>query len=185
MFVNPANPKETWRPKYYGSMDLARYFESNVIAPTLRAIDLYSDGMSRLLLGTAIHESHLESRRQKLNHGKLGRARGLFQMEPATHDEIWSIHLRRNPIFADKIKKLLSSPAADKIEELETNDQYAAAMAAAKYQWKHVVCPSTDPKELAEIWKRVYNTSAGKGTTAEFIRDWKRFMGTGAEELSK
>jgi hypothetical protein len=110
-------------------MPTPQEFLATVIRPTLMAIDLDSTAAEQLLLGTAMQESDLVHRRQMGD----GPARGFFQMEPFTHNDIWENFLKFHPELAAKITKLLTSPGADKIEELENNDQYACAMARAHY----------------------------------------------------
>jgi hypothetical protein len=64
-------------------------FVRATIGPVLRQLGLDEYRMQaaeELLLGTALQESGLIYRRQ-LNNGP---ALGLFQMEPATHDDIWA-----------------------------------------------------------------------------------------------
>src|SRR5262249_50020699 len=99
-------------------------FLASIIRPTLLAIDLHSTAAEQLLLGTAMQESDLIHRRQLGD----GPARGFFQMEPATHNDIWQSFLRFRQELAGRVTNLLTSPNADKIDELENNDRYACAM---------------------------------------------------------
>jgi hypothetical protein len=68
----------------------------------------------QLLLGTAMQEDDLVHRRQMGG----GPARGFFQMELATHNDIWQNFLKFRKELADKVIDLLISPTADKIEGL-------------------------------------------------------------------
>jgi hypothetical protein len=146
-------------------------FLTTVIRPTLIEIGLHSAAAERLLLGTALQESDLVHRRQVGG----GPARGYFQMEPATHNDIWQNFLKFKKELTDKITNLLTSPTADKIEELENNDRYACAMARVHYLRVREALPTADDIEaIASYWKNHYNTLLGAGTTAQFIAKWRK-----------
>jgi len=146
-------------------------FLTTVIRPTLIEIGLQSTAAEQLLLGTAMQESELVHRRQLGN----GPARGFFQMEPATHNDIWENFLKFKKDLAKKVTNLMSSPTADKIEQLETNDRYACAMARVHYlRAKGALPAANDIKGMANYWKQHYNTPLGAGKPAEFIAKWHK-----------
>jgi hypothetical protein len=146
-------------------------FLTTVIRPTLIEIGLHSTATEQLLLGTAMQESDLVHRRQMGN----GPARSFFQMEPATHNDIWQNFLKFRKEIADKITNLLTSPTADKIEELEKNDRYACAMARVHYlRVKESLPAANDIEAMANYWKQHYNTPLGAGKPAEFIAKWRK-----------
>jgi hypothetical protein len=148
-------------------------FAETVIRPTLRIMGCWSEAAEHLLLGTAIAESGLKERVQRGG----GPARGLFQMEPATHEDIWNNFLRHRPPLAQSVRAFLSTPAADRIAELEHNDRYACAMARVHYLRVKAAIPTTAKvTDLAAYWKAHYNTPAGKGTVQHFVKAWKQFM---------
>ncbi len=64
-------------------------FRANIVRPTLEAVGAHNRAAEDLVLGTALQESNLRYLRQ-LNDGP---ARGVYQMEPATHDDIWENYL--------------------------------------------------------------------------------------------
>jgi hypothetical protein len=152
-------------------MPIPEEFLTTVIRPTLIEIGLHSTAAEQLLLGTAMQESDLVHRRQMGN----GPARSFFQMEPATHNDIWQNFLKFKKELADKITNLLTSPIADKIEELENNDRYACAMARVHYLRVPEALPAADDIEaIANYWKNHYNTLLGAGTAAQFIAKWRK-----------
>lgn len=162
--LNQASPKQR-----------AARFREGLIRPVLQHLGRYSDEAERLLLGTAIRESELRHRRQLGG----GPARGLFQMEPTTHDDIWSNFLvaRSRRALAKRIHDTMSSADADPIAELENNDAYACAMARAHYLRISDPIPVTGGvRALARYWKLHYNTPLGRGTAADFERNWRRFV---------
>ena len=77
-------------------------FLEQVIRPALQAIDLDSLAAEQLLLATALQESDL---RNTVQMGG-GPALGYFQMEPATHDDIWANFLRYRGALAGKVRAL-------------------------------------------------------------------------------
>jgi hypothetical protein len=152
----------------------ANVFVATILRPTLNHIALPSEAAEQLLLGTALVESRLVHRRQIGG----GPARGFFQMEPATHDDIWNNFLEFRPGLAEKIKSLRSSPAANAHQELERNDKYACAMARAHYLRAPEVLPEVgDLEGMAGYWKQYYNTPLGAGSVSKYLATWHRIMG--------
>jgi hypothetical protein len=149
-------------------------FRDEIIVPALTSIGLHSDAASELLLGTALVESLLVYRKQ-LNNGP---ARGLFQMEMATHDDIYENYLKYRSTLRGKVKNLKSSPDADGEDELVSNDAYAAAMARVLYRRApKPLPPAGDVEKMAAYWKQYYNTPLGAGTPDKYVTLWNSVMG--------
>jgi hypothetical protein len=148
-------------------------FAQTVIRPALIRIELWSPAAEQLLLGTAICESEgFRFRKQR-----IGPALGIFQMEPYTHNDIWKTYLSYRPALAKEVTSLLSRPNADKLDELEFNDKYAAAMARIKYARSNAPLPPLNNiTAMAAYWKQYYNSVLGKGTIKQFIADWNSMM---------
>jgi hypothetical protein len=155
-------------------------FVADVITPALTALGLDDDLQApiELLLGTALQESGLIYREQLGG----GPARGLFQMEPATHDDIWANFLKYRAGLAAKVRQFLAGGAED-AEELINNDRYAAAMARVQYYrmgqivGKDPLPDASDVAGMADYWKNYYNTSGGAGAPAQFVADWEAHHG--------
>lgn len=149
-----------------------KQFRNLIIRPTLHRVGLHSPAAEKLLLGTAIAESRLQYVRQIVNGGAYGPARGFFQMEPATHDDIWANYLRWNASLAGQIRRTSSyfvglNPGAD---EMVANAAYACAMARAHYRRRPEPLPREDDLwGIACYWKDFYNTHLGAGTPEKFI----------------
>ena len=142
-----------------------KQFVDNVIVPTLMHMNLHSKSAVQLLLGTALVESRLTYLRQLEN----GPARGLFQMEPATHDDIWNNYLKYKPGYQEKVEQLLA-PEPNKIAQLATNLMYSAAMTRLHYRRVRAPLPDADDiPAMAFYWKQYYNTPLGAGKPAHFI----------------
>jgi hypothetical protein len=147
-------------------------FVDQVILPALATLGLDPNprAAAQLLLGTAIQESNLHFRRQLGD----GPARGLFQMEPATHDDIWANFLKFNTGLGTKVASFLGGggPSAN---ALENNDLYAAAMARAHYRRVSAPLPAADDiAGMGAYWKAHYNTPLGAGTAQEFIDHYQQ-----------
>lgn len=138
-----------------------------VISPTLDAIELGGEPARRLVFGTACQESWL-----RYLHQIGGPALGLWQMEPATHDDLkrW---LATRPNLESKVQRLARRYNA---EEMIGNLYYGCAMCRIKYRRDADPIPATLPEQAA-YWKRVYNTPLGSGSVQDYISNWQRFAG--------
>lgn len=152
----------------------ADHFRQHSIRPALTSLGLWSQAAEELLLGTALHESQLRYRRQLGG----GPARGLFQMEPATHNDIWNNFLVYHKGLGAQVKALKTTPDSNVLSELENNDRYAAAMARVHYRRAPALLPAAgDLPAMAAYWKKYYNTVYGAGTVQQYIDDWKAVYG--------
>lgn len=144
-----------------------------VIEPVLKHIGLYSEDAAMLILGTGIQESHLDYLVQ-LNNGP---AKGIYQMEPDTHRDIWDNYLAYRDDLASKVRGLASQLywLEDPTRELTGNLFYATAMTRIHYKRVPVAIPH-NLDGYAEYWKQFYNTPEGKGTEEEFIDNFQRMM---------
>ena len=145
-----------------------RQFMQHIIVPALTAIDLDSAAAEELLLGTALQESGLRYLVQLGN----GPAKGFFQMETATHNDIWDNYLRYRSELSAHIHVISSQQTA---QEMVGNLLYAAAMCRVHYLRVSESLPKAGKHaEQAKYWKTHYNTTQGRGTEAEYIENWER-----------
>lgn len=133
-----------------------------VVRPTLKELSLWTPAAENLVLGTGLTESRLRYVKQVGG----GPALGLWQMEPATHDDLWVNWLHYNDVLADKILCMAGDivggfPPAT---ELVTNLRYACALCRIHYRRVKEALPPNSPVALASYWKRHYNTHLGAGT---------------------
>jgi hypothetical protein len=158
----------------------AMKLQLETIRPVLEAIQKESDrhlaglDAEELLLGTAIKESGLNYRRQ-LNGGP---ALGLFQMESATHDDIWQNFIEYRKPLKDAMLHHFNVTQKPDATRLVDDDSYAAIMARIRYaRVPGSLPPAGDLRAQAQYWKANYNTSKGKGTVEEYLAAWHRIMG--------
>jgi hypothetical protein len=152
----------------------AAAFRVDVIRPVLTTLteltgrELGGDAAEELLLLTALHESGGLRWRRQLSGGP---ALGLYQMEPATHDDIWMHFLSSRPELDAALRDMFT-PADGQIDSslLELDDGYATAMARMHYfRGRQALPPAGDAGAQAAYWKRHYNTALGAGTVAAFL----------------
>jgi len=136
-----------------------------VVVPVLRELQMNSKAAMRLVIGTGLVES-------KYTHIKQvnGPALGFWQMEPKTHDDIWSSYL----LYRLDIAKRLNNFHLDykDSDQLIYNMKYACAMCRIHYWRSPMPLPdANDIEGLGRMWKLVYNTEQGKGTVEKFVNE--------------
>jgi len=138
-------------------------FRSEVIRPVLKRAKLWSLDAEWLLLRTAKAESDLDALKQR-----GGPALGVYQIEPATHNDIWKNYLAYRPIKAARI--LAHSCSVPQHRQLIWNLGYATLIARLVYLRSPRPLPgAADLRGQALIWKAIYNTYLGKGTIQHFL----------------
>lgn len=155
-----------------------------VVIPVLKYLDPeipYSDEAVELLMMTAAHESSLGTYLKQVK----GPALGIYQMEPATYEDIFLSFLKYKDSLRNKVMSLGSS-TYDLIHDL----RYATAMARVHYyrdpkpipKKEDFVAPMSGFNEslwllaLAKYAKRVYNTKAGKATPEKYYEDYRAYV---------
>ena len=119
------------------------------------------EAAAELIYRTGKAESGYRTRRQ---YGG-GPARGFWQMEPATENDIWQNFIAYRPAM----KELLEAFAGANLD-LETNDRYACAMCRIHYMRVSAPLPEAgDLEAQARYWKAHYNTPLGAGTVEHFM----------------
>lgn len=155
------------------NFELARRILIDAIRPALETIGRGGRAAEELVLGTGIQESLLVHR-QQLGGGP---ALGLFQMEPATHDDCWENYLNFRPDFGGKVKRTLDAGQSPSAETMKVNDRYAAAMCRVRYARVPAALPPAGAiEEMANYWKQHYNTPLGAGSPEEFLEKWPRYV---------
>lgn len=139
-----------------------------VVRPVLEHIGLHSEAAENLVMGTAAQESRLKYIHQLGN----GPAKGLFQMEPATHDDIWGNFLEYRDDTAGLVLDYFAGGKPD-ADQMVWNMAYACAMCRVHYLRVPEGLPAADDIDgLAAYWKEHYNTHLGAGTVEEFIENY-------------
>lgn len=156
--------------------------QEHIIVPTLTAMDMYSPAAVNLLMGTAMQESHCGKYLVQLGGGP---ALGIFQVEPATAQDIIFRYLKKRPQLCKRFDAGWSGVNKEPInwqdvelkqvcKELVGNLHFATAMARIRYWMVPEPLPAADDiAGLAAYWKTHYNTHLGRGTEAEFIDNYQ------------
>ena len=144
---------------------LASQMLALVIRPALEKLSLWSLSAEELVLGTAVVESGLTYLKQ---HGD-GPALGLWQVEPATHDDLYTNFLNFRPELGSKLIELRAA-GLSLDENLATNLMYGAAVCRLCYYRKSDALPEAgDIEGQAAFWKEHYNTIFGAGTVSKYV----------------
>jgi hypothetical protein len=136
-----------------------------IIRPTLALFPpQYNSPVAvNLLAGTLVAESEGEYVHQL----GAGPAIGLFEMEPATHDDCW-INFLNYPGQAELAAIVRATALAGSLisgaAQMAGNDYYGCAMARVRYiRVKAAMPDATDAAGLCTYWKTWYNTAGEAG----------------------
>ena len=148
-----------------------------IITPTHKYMggNYQSDSADLLSLCTAAIESDCGYYIKQVN----GPALGIWQMEPATHLDIWSncdaLKAVNGVRFKSHIRVLMIKKSPLNFDEnITLSPVYACAMARLKYSMTPRSLPKvtgnrkTDEQSFYDYYKRVYNTELGKSTFAKW-----------------
>jgi len=132
----------------------------DLITRTLKEIpNGYSEDAVELMMMIAAHESSLGT---SLVQNGGGPALGLFQIEPATHDDTWE---NGDSICANA--QILGIECA--VEKLEYDLRYQIFMARQKLFMISEAIPSNRMvMKMAEYCKKYWNTQHGKATAYDY-----------------
>lgn len=143
-----------------------------LISTTLQQVGFCSKDAVELLMGTCAQESCLGKYNRQIGGGP---ALGIFQMEPATFNDIVINYLRFKPDLMGKIMKV-SGVVSLSAEDLVENKTLSICMARVHYLRVKEPLPShKDIWAMGEYWKQYYNTPKGKGTVKEFVENYKKY----------
>ena len=167
-------------------------FRKLIIQPVLKALMLNGSDIEDLLVGTCAQESRggtflfQEGTNPDL-YASLQKnilAIGPYQMQPATHDDIWENYLPSHPNLLEWLIEICAIPPQLCLPRKKPpanfmlyNLYYATAMARIHYRRVPEPVPSTLELQ-AEYYKKYYNTSGGKATIDEYITNYNNFVGT-------
>jgi hypothetical protein len=74
------------------------------------------------------------------------------------HNDMWNNYLKYRQALANDVLSFLSNVNADKIDELDSHDEYATAMARIHYMGVFVPLPkAADIAAPVRYWKQSYN----------------------------
>lgn len=162
-----------------------KQFRELIIRPTLKYLEPdvpYSEEAEDLLFMTAAHESRLGTYLKQVN----GPALGVYQMEMATHTDIWDNFLKYRDELAWALDDLLTERFdEDYSDSLVFDLRYATAMARVHYYRVPEALPKKEEfktnvsylKALSEYAKKYYNTELGKATADDYYKAFIKYKG--------
>ena len=148
-----------------------------VVRPVLAKLESVRPGMNslkveRLLMGTAAQESDLG---YFMKQHPRGPARGIWQMEEATVDDLQGRYLMKfRNLDLYTVVEGFATPDVKWYDQLSWNMRLACALARVRY-W---MVPVPVPEDLigqARYWDLHYNAN-DKEETVEYIRSWEEFI---------
>ena len=142
-----------------------------IIKPTLEYMggNYNSKNAQMLLLSTAAIESKCGYYIKQIN----GPALGIWQMEPATEDDIWMNCDALESNVGRKIRAIINEEISEGDTMLIVNPMYACAMARLKYSMDNEALPFyADMYAIYAYYKRIYNTPLGASTFEKFKAAW-------------
>lgn len=153
----------------------AKQLRELVIRPTLQYLNPeipYSKDAENLLMMTAAHESLLGTYLKQVN----GPALGIYQMEPATHEDIHNNYVSHRDRLDLLLWTLVGEDDQYLLNVLVCNLKYATAMARVHYYRVPSKLPTREDypshnayvMALAEYAKKYYNTEKGKATVEDY-----------------
>lgn len=142
------------------------------IRPTLKKLNLWSPEAETLLAMIAAHESNCGQYIAQIR----GPARGVFQMEPATHDDIHKWLKATRPELYQLLHTATGTTRESMVADTMMTDlDYAIAMGRIFFLRISAPIPKTLP-EMAVYAKRYWNTYLGKATAEDYLKaysNWK------------
>lgn len=146
-----------------------------IVQPTLEAMGAFNAKLNtesavELLLGTAAQESDLGF---YLHQGFDGGGLGIYQIEAATHEDVWRYLRRPENEGLSQIVLTFATQADDKA--LIGNLHYATAIARIKYWMRPEPLPTTIDQH-AIYWDTFYNANPDHGTPQEYVDSYERFV---------
>jgi len=149
-------------------------FREELVVPTLHSISKYSPAAVNLLLGTMAQESAFG---KYIKQRGKGPALGVYQMEPATHNDIRDNYIAHRRDLKQLFLELGYTEFTP--DKLLYDLRYATIFTRLHYARVPAPLPARgDIAGMADYWKQYYNTPLGKGTTEEFINNYNKYVGT-------
>ena len=160
-------------------------FREEIVRPVLHDLKMYSPVAENLIMGTAAQESGFTYLKQLGG----GPALGMFQVEPATAEDILFRYLKGRKDLRRRFESAVQSTPPHSIdwetitiahvsERLISDLKFGVALCRLRYWMVPEGMPSRadDLPALARYYKAHYNTPLGKATEHEFLNNYRRYV---------
>lgn len=144
-----------------------------LIQDTLTPHGLYTRDVEELLMFTCANESDLGTYRTQAPHGP---ARGIFQCEGATFNDIFANYLRWHWALNQQVTSCFTHQPP-MVDELVTNDIAAIMICRIQYLRAPEAIPAyTDIEGIWALYKLRYNTPIGAATHDIAMAAYKKYV---------
>lgn len=144
-----------------------------IIKPTLDSLQMYSQAAEELLVFTCACESLGGTYLKQIK----GPALGIYQMEPATYQDIWENYIKHSSSLIQLLALNFSAPSIPTPERMVFDLKFATAMARLHYRRRSEPLPQhNDIEAIWEYYKKYYNTHLGKAEKEESIKHYRKFV---------
>lgn len=151
----------------------AEQLRTLIIEPALKDLNLQSDDATELLLFTCATESEGGT----YLHQIKGPALGIYQMEPATYNDIWQNFVMGKAMLKLQLIHNFGCMAMPSEDRLIYDLRFATAMCRIHYDRNPDALPkANDVDAIWNYYKMYYNTSAGKAEYHEAVNAYYRFV---------
>ncbi len=158
-------------------------FREEIVIPILKdfaEFNFYSKAAVNLLMGTVAAESSAHHFAQYVQQLGKGKAVSVFQLEPATIDDIFENYLKFRPTLKAKIDRYIN-PDKPVHEQVKWNQALAVILARVHYRRVPKALPHHDDVEnMAAYYKKYYNTIKGKSSEEKYIATFDEYVGDAA-----
>jgi hypothetical protein len=146
-----------------------------VIKPVLVKFGLYSENALDLLLATCAQESNLGTYLVQQN----GPALGIYQMEPATYNDIVNNVINTHPYFIRTMEEVFGKLLyTSKCNDLIWNLSYATIFCRLQYwRYQEPIPNKGDVGAMHKYWKTYYNRNPETGSIVQFVDNYKKYVG--------
>lgn len=147
-------------------------FRDLIVRPALHDLMLYSIDAEELLVFTCANESLGGT----FIHQVDGPALGIFQMEPATYNDLWQNYIKSNGRLMMILFSNFMVNSVPAEERMIYDIRFATAMARLFYARIAEPLPSAmDENAIYSYYKRYYNTSLGAANQEQAISKYHLF----------
>lgn len=166
-------------------------WKANVVRPSLALLAPIPDIGAKLAAEWAVNQVTGTTKEsggcEYVRQYPTGPAWGFYQMEEATHDDIWENYLRYNQALGAVIYGSVSNTKSNlataaqpiyapivammkgEYQLLITNLTYATLMCRIDYYRSKLAAPANTAQALAQYHKTVYNTAGGASVAADDV----------------
>ena len=148
-------------------------FREDILTPALEGLQFREVELKELLVFTCAVESAGGTYVKQIK----GPALGIYQLEPNTFTDLWFNYILRKPDIVNLLSLNLGVHRLPDPIEIVTDLKLATAFCALLYKYRKASIKSTNPNDLWDVYKPLYNTEKGAATKDNSIAAYYKFTG--------